>query len=143
MSETTTTTASPAAALEPVRARAVARFVHMSPTKVRRVVALIKGRPLQEALDILRFSPQAAAEPLFKVVASAAANAENNLQADRDTLVVSAAFADEGPTLKRIRPRAQGRAYRIRKRTSHITVEVESQPTKVGRGARGAKGRAR
>jgi large subunit ribosomal protein L22 len=135
------TTEAPAAA--PARARAVARYVHMSPTKVRRVVALIKDRPVQEALDILRFSPQAAAQPLFKVVASAAANAENNLDLDPDTLVVAAAFADEGPTLKRIRPRAQGRAYRIRKRTSHITVEVESQPAKSGRGARGAKGRTR
>jgi large subunit ribosomal protein L22 len=135
------TTEAPAAA--PARARAVARYVHMSPTKVRRVVALIKDRPVQEALDILRFSPQAAAQPLFKVVASAAANAENNLDLDPDTLVVAAAYADEGPTLKRIRPRAQGRAYRIRKRTSHITVEVESQPAKAGRGARGAKGRAR
>ncbi|MCU1663489.1 MAG: ribosomal protein [Pseudonocardia sp.] len=144
MAETATSPASQSpAALEPPRARAVARFVHMSPTKVRRVVALIKGRPLQEALDILRFSPQAAAEPLFKVVASAAANAENNLDLDRDTLVVAAAYADEGPTLKRIRPRAQGRAYRIRKRTSHITVEVESQPARAGRGARGAKGRTR
>ena len=138
MAETTET---PAAA--PARARAVARYVHMSPTKVRRVVALIKDRPVQEALDILRFSPQAAAQPLFKVVASAAANAENNLDLDPDTLVVAAAYADEGPTLKRIRPRAQGRAYRIRKRTSHITVEVESQPARAGRGARGAKGRAR
>ena len=139
MAETTET---PAAA--PARARAVARYVHMSPTKVRRVVALIKDRPVQEALDILRFSPQAAAQPLFKVVASAAANAENNLDLDPDTLVVAAAFADEGPTLKRIRPRAQGRAYRIRKRTSHITVEVESVPAKTGRGGRGgAKGRAR
>jgi large subunit ribosomal protein L22 len=135
------TTETPAAA--PARARAVARYVHMSPTKVRRVVELIKDRPVQEALDILRFSPQAAAQPLFKVVASAAANAENNLDLDPDTLVVAAAFADEGPTLKRIRPRAQGRAYRIRKRTSHITVEVESQPAKAGRAARGAKGRAR
>jgi large subunit ribosomal protein L22 len=135
------TTETPAAA--PARARAVARYVHMSPTKVRRVVALIKDRPVQEALDILRFSPQAAAQPLFKVVASAAANAENNLDLDPDTLVVAAAYADEGPTLKRIRPRAQGRAYRIRKRTSHITVEVESQPARAGRGARGAKGRAR
>ena len=130
-------------AAAPVRARAVARYVRMSPTKVRRVVALIKDRSVQEALDILRFSPQAAAEPLFKVVASAAANAENNLDLDRDTLVVAAAYADEGPTLKRIRPRAQGRAYRIRKRTSHITVEVESQPAKAGRGARGARGRTR
>ena len=136
------TTEAPAAA--PARARAVARYVHMSPTKVRRVVALIKDRPVQEALDILRFSPQAAAQPLFKVVASAAANAENNLDLDPDTLVVAAAYADEGPTLKRIRPRAQGRAYRIRKRTSHITVEVESVPVKAGRGGRaGAKGRAR
>ena len=135
------TTEAPAAA--PARARAVARYVHMSPTKVRRVVELIKDRSVQEALDILRFSPQAAAQPLFKVVASAAANAENNLDLDPDTLVVAAAYADEGPTLKRIRPRAQGRAYRIRKRTSHITVEVESQPARAGRGARGAKGRAR
>ena len=130
-------------AAAPVRARAVARYVRMSPTKVRRVVALIKDRPLQEALDILRFLPQAAAVPVFKVVASAAANAENNLDLDRDTLVVVSATADEGPTLKRIRPRAQGRAYRIRKRTSHITVEVESQPARAGRGARGAKGRTR
>ena len=84
---------------------------------------------------------------MSKVVASAAANAENNLDLDRDTLVVAAAYADEGPTLKRIRPRAQGRAYRIRKRTSHITVEVESRPsrpTRRGRRrSRSAKGRAR
>ncbi len=148
MADTTAsaTSRSPAAVLEPIRARAVARYVHMSPTKVRRVVALIKGRPLQEALDILRFSPQAAAEPLYKVVASAAANAANNLQLNRDTLVVAAAYADEGPTLKRIRPRAQGRAYRIRKRTSHITVEVESRTIggrSGGRGAQSAKGRTR
>ncbi len=143
MSETTIGTTAPAAALEPVRARAIARHVHMSPTKVRRVIALVKGRPVQEALDILRFSPQAACEPLYKVIASATANAQNNLDQDPDTLVVVVAMADEGPTLKRIRPRAQGRAYRIRKRTSHITVEVESQPAKNGRGARGAKGRTR
>jgi large subunit ribosomal protein L22 len=135
-------------AAAPVRARAVARYVRMSPTKVRRVVALIQDRPLQDALDILRYLPQAAATPVFKVVASAAANAENNLDLDRDTLVVAAAYADEGPTLKRIRPRAQGRAYRIRKRTSHITVEVESRQQPAGRGAaagrgRNAKGRTR
>jgi large subunit ribosomal protein L22 len=115
----------------------------MSPTKVRRVVALVKGRPVQEALDILRFSPQAAAEPLFKVIASAAANAANNHQMDGESLFVALATADEGPTLKRIRPRAQGRAYRIRKRTSHITVEVQELAVKSGRGARGAKGRTR
>jgi large subunit ribosomal protein L22 len=139
---------SPSPAAAPTRARAVARYVRMSPTKVRRVVALIKDRPVGEALDILRYAPQAAAEPVAKVVASAAANAENNLDLDRDTLVVAAAYADEGPTLKRIRPRAQGRAYRIRKRTSHITVEVESVPVQDRSGARGgrsasAKGRAR
>ncbi len=143
----TQTSQDPAAALEPIRARAVARYVRMSPSKVRRVVALIKDRPLQEALDILRFSPQAAAVAVFKVVSSAAANAENNLDLDRDTLVVAAAFADDGPTLKRIRPRAQGRAYRIRKRTSHITVEVESRQATDRRGAggraRNAKGRTR
>jgi large subunit ribosomal protein L22 len=139
---------SPDAAAAPVRARAVARYVRMSPTKVRRVVDLIKNQSVEDALAILRFSPHGAAVPVAKVVASAAANAENNLDLDRDTLVVAAAYADEGPTLKRIRPRAQGRAYRIRKRTSHITVEVESVPAEVRPGARGgrsasAKGRAR
>jgi large subunit ribosomal protein L22 len=130
------------AALEPARALAKARFVRMSPTKCRRVVDLVRGLPVNEALAILRYSPQAAAEPVAKVVASAAANAENNFDMDPETLVVAVAMVDEGPTLKRIRPRAQGRAYRIRKRTSHITIEVESVPKKTaGRGA--AKGRAR
>ena len=133
---------SQASADAPARARAVAKYVHMSPMKVRRVVALIKGRPVAEALDILRFSPQAAAGPVFKVVASAAANAEHNHDMDRDSLVVAVAIADEGPTLKRIRPRAQGRAYRIRKRTSHITVEVESVPERAA-GARTGRGKGR
>src|ERR1700712_1989986 len=115
----------------PARARAIARYVHMSPTKVRRVAALIRGRPVGEALALLRYLPQAAATPVYKVVASAAANAENNHAMDRDSLVVAVAMADEGPTLKRIRPRAQGRAYRIRKRTSHITVEVVSLPQRA------------
>jgi large subunit ribosomal protein L22 len=127
----------------PARARAIARYVHMSPTKVRRVADLIKGRPVGEALDLLRYLPQAAATPVYKVVASAAANAENNYAMDRDSLVVAVAIADEGPTLKRIRPRAQGRAYRIRKRTSHITVEVVSLPNKAQSGRGSAKGRAR
>jgi large subunit ribosomal protein L22 len=130
----------------PARARAIARYVHMSPTKVRRVADLIKGRPVGEALDLLRYLPQAAATPVYKVVASAAANAENNYAMDRDSLVVAVAIADEGPTLKRIRPRAQGRAYRIRKRTSHITVEVVSLPQRATQQAHGrgsAKGRAR
>jgi large subunit ribosomal protein L22 len=84
---------------------------------------------VQEALDILRFAPQAASEPVGKVLASAVANAENNKDLDRRTLVVAQAYVDEGPTLKRFRPRAQGRAYRIRKRTSHITVVVSVRPS--------------
>ncbi|QWF79664.1 50S ribosomal protein L22 [Amycolatopsis sp. CA-230715] len=108
-----------------------ARFVRDSPTKVRRVIELVKGRSVSEALAVLRFAPQAASEQLAKVIASAAANAENNLDLDPDTLWVRNATADEGPTLKRIRPRAQGRAYRIRKRTSHITVVVESRPAET------------
>ncbi len=104
-----------------------ARFVSVTPMKARRVVALIKGRPAAEALAVLRFAPQAASEPVAKVLASAVANAENNLGLDPATLVVSTAFVDEGPTLKRFQPRAQGRAFRIRKRTCHITIEVESQ----------------
>jgi large subunit ribosomal protein L22 len=109
-------------------AYARARFVRDSPTKVRRVIELVKGRSAADALAVLRFAPQAASEPVAKVIASAVANAENNLQLDPETLWIKNAYADEGPTLKRIRPRAQGRAYRIRKRTSHITVEVESRP---------------
>jgi large subunit ribosomal protein L22 len=123
-----------AGAQEPPRAVARARYVRMTPMKVRRVVELIKGRTAQEALAVLQFAPQAASGPVSKVLASAMANAENNLDLDPDTLFVSAAYVDEGPTLKRFQPRAQGRAYRIRKRTSHITVEVESVPApKAGR----------
>jgi large subunit ribosomal protein L22 len=108
------------------RARATARYVRMTPMKVRRVVDLIRGMEAHEALSVLQFAPQAASEPVAKVLASAVANAEHNQQLDPETLVVSVAYVDEGPTLKRFRPRAQGRAYRIRKRTCHITIEVES-----------------
>ncbi|MGH3948254.1 MAG: 50S ribosomal protein L22 [Pseudonocardiaceae bacterium] len=104
-----------------------ARFVRDSPMKVRRVIELVKGRSVSEALAVLRFAPQAASDQLAKVIASAAANAENNLGLDPETLWIQNATADEGPVLKRIRPRAQGRAFRIRKRTSHITVVVESR----------------
>ncbi|MGH3727239.1 MAG: 50S ribosomal protein L22 [Micromonosporaceae bacterium] len=107
-------------------ARAVARFVRVSPMKARRVVNLIRGLPAQEALTVLQFAPQAASEQVYKVLASAMANAENNERLDPDSLLVSEAYVDEGPTFKRFRPRAQGRAYRIRKRTSHITVVLES-----------------
>ena len=109
-------------------ALAQARYVRMTPMKCRRVLDVVRGMPVQAALDILRFQPQAASEPVGKVIASAVANAENNQQLDPRTLFVSQAYVDEGPTLKRFRPRAQGRAYRIRKRTSHITVVVQARP---------------
>jgi large subunit ribosomal protein L22 len=105
---------------------AKATNVRVTPMKARRVVALIRDLPAQEALSVLQFAPQAASEPVRKVLASAIANAEHNFSLDPDTLIVSRAYVDEGVTLKRFRPRAQGRAYRIRKRTSHITIEVES-----------------
>jgi large subunit ribosomal protein L22 len=114
---------------------AKARFVRISPTKARRVIDLVRGKSVDEALHILRWAPQAASEPVAKVIASAAANAQNNEGLDPSTLVVATVYADEGPTAKRIRPRAQGRAFRIRKRTSHITVIVESRPSKEERGA--------
>ena len=128
--------ATTAGAAEDLRARASARYVRMTPMKVRRVVDLIRGMEAREALSVLQFAPQAASEPVSKVLASAVANAEHNLQLDPDSLIVSVAYVDEGPTLKRFRPRAQGRAYRINKRTSHITIEVESvapvtRPTKA------------
>ena len=109
-----------------MEARAQARYVRVTPMKARRVIDLIRGRPAAEAQAILHFAPQAASEPVGKVLDSAIANATNNFKLDPDTLVVREAYVDEGPTLKRFRPRAQGRAYRIRKRTSHITVVVES-----------------
>src|SRR6476469_3892500 len=107
-------------------ARAIARHVRVSPMKARRVVDLVRGMPAKDALTVLKFAPQAASEPVYKVLASAIANAENNERLDPDALLVSEAFVDEGPTLKRFRPRAQGRAYRIRKRTCHITIAVEA-----------------
>src|SRR3989440_10911866 len=107
-------------------ARAIARHVRVSPMKARRVINLVRGMSAKEALTVLQFAPQAASEPVYRVLASAIANAENNERLDPDALLVAEAFVDEGPTLKRFRPRAQGRAYRIRKRTCHITIVVES-----------------
>ncbi|GIM92651.1 50S ribosomal protein L22 [Paractinoplanes toevensis] len=106
--------------------RAVAKHVRISPNKARRVVNLVRGLPAKEALTVLQFAQQSASEQVYKVLASAIANAENNERLDPDALLVSEAFVDEGPTLKRFRPRAQGRAYRIRKRTCHITIAVEA-----------------
>jgi large subunit ribosomal protein L22 len=117
---------------------AKARFVRVSPSKARRVIDLVRGKSVADALDILRWAPQAASEPVAKVIASAAANAQNNNGLDPSTLVVATVYADDGPTAKRIRPRAQGRAFRIRRRTSHITVVVESRPSKDARGSQSA-----
>jgi large subunit ribosomal protein L22 len=109
--------------------RATARYVRMSPTKVRRVIDTIRGLPTSDAQAIMKFDPHSASEPVGKVLNSAVANASHlahvrNQRLDTDDLVIIEAYADEGPTLRRFRPRAQGRAYRIRKRTSHITIVV-------------------
>jgi large subunit ribosomal protein L22 len=120
---------------------AKARFVRVSPRKARRVIDLVRGRSVTDALDILRWAPQAASEPVAKVIASAAANAQNNNGLDPATLVVATVYADEGPTAKRIRPRAQGRAFRIRRRTSHITVVLESRPVKDQQSAKSTRAR--
>ena len=109
---------------------AIARHVRMSPTKVRRVVDVVRGMDVNEALAVLKFAPQAASDPVYKVVASAAANAENTESLRADDLFISQAFVDEGVTLRRIRPRAKGSASRIMMRASHITVVVEPKGTK-------------
>ncbi|CAM4427170.1 50S ribosomal protein L22 [Nocardia colli] len=124
-------------------ARATAKHVRVTPMKARRVVDLVRGKRVEDALAILKFAPQAASEPVAKVVASAAANAENNLGLNPATLVISTAYVDEGATMKRFQPRAQGRAFRIRKRTSHITIEVESIPTAGGATRNRRKGGAK
>ncbi len=110
-----------------MEAKAVARYVRVSPRKARLVVDLIRGKSVPEAQAILRFTPRGAAEVVEKVLNSAVANAEKNLHVRGDELVVGTTFVDEGPTIKRIRPRAQGRAFRINKRTSHITVVVKQR----------------
>ena len=123
-----------------MEAKAQARYVRVTPQKARRVVDLIRGKQALEAVAVLEFAPQAVSETVRKVVQSAIANARVKAQAasepfDERLLVVQTAFVDEGPTLKRFRPRAQGRAYRINKRTSHITVVVAPRGTLPGRAA--------
>jgi large subunit ribosomal protein L22 len=110
-----------------MEARAIARYQRVSPRKARLVVDTIRGKSAAEASTILRFTTKGAAEIVGKVLDSAVANAEHNLKVKPDTLFVSAAFVDEGPTLKRIRPVSKGRAFRILKRTSHITVVVKQR----------------
>ena len=112
-----------------MEAKAQARFVRVTPQKARRVVDVIRGRRALDAVDVLRFAPQGAAEPVRKLVESAIANAQYladqaGERFDAEDLYIQAIYADEGPTMKRIQPRAQGRANRILKRTSHITVVV-------------------
>jgi len=112
------------------------RHIRITPMKARRVVDLIRGRQAVEALAILKFSPQAASDPIYKLVESAIANARikadnSNEFLDEQDLVIARAYVDEGTTLKRFRPRAQGRAFRIRKRTSHITVELATPDVAV------------
>ena len=109
------------------RPRAVAKHVRISPYKVRIVLDIIRGKDYTQAIAILENTPKSASEPIKKVLMSAAANAENNLGMSKDNLFVAACFADQGPTLKRVMPRAQGRAFRILKRTSHITVVLDAK----------------
>jgi len=119
-----------------MEAKAIARHLRVTPMKARRVVDLVRGKQTNEALAILKFAPQAASEPVYKVVASAVANARQSADRDgvafnEDELFISEARVDEGPTMKRFQPRAQGRAYQIKKRTSHVTVVVAT-PEKGG-----------
>ncbi|WCN37702.1 50S ribosomal protein L22 [Aneurinibacillus uraniidurans] len=110
-----------------MEAKAVARYIRIAPRKVRLVVDLIRGKQVGEALAILKHTPKAGSPVIEKVLLSAVANAEHNMNLDANELVVSKVFVDEGPTLKRFRPRAMGRASRINKRTSHITVVVSEK----------------
>lgn len=108
-------------------AKAVAKYIRISPRKVRLVVDLIRGKGIEEALAILKYAPQGASEPVHKVLKSAIANAEHNYDMIRDDLFVAECYVDEGPTLKRYLPRARGRADMIRKRTCHITIVVKEK----------------
>lgn len=110
-----------------MEARAKGKYVRISPRKVRLIMDEVRGRSVDEALKILSFAPQKGARLLKKVINSAVANAEHNLKLDVDRLYVKRVFADEGPTLRRFRPRALGRATRIRKRTSHLTVILDER----------------
>ena len=109
------------------RAQAHAKFVRLSDSKARIVLNQIKGKSVVEAMALLQYSPRYGAEFIAKVLKSAAANAENNLELDVNNLYVADVVANQGPTLKRIRPRAQGRAYRINKKTSHISIYLDER----------------
>ena len=108
--------------IKPIEAKAILRFARISPRKVKIVADLIRGKNVEEALSIIKFTPKAASEILEKLLKSAIANAENNHSMNRGNLIISEIYANQGPTMKRIRPAAKGSAVRIRKRTSHITI---------------------
>ncbi|WP_066640499.1 50S ribosomal protein L22 [Desulfolucanica intricata] len=110
-----------------MEARAVAKYIRIAPRKVRQVVDLVRGKQVAEALAILKFTPNRSSVAVSKVIKSAAANAEHNNELNKDNLYVAEAFVDQGPTLKRYKPRAQGRADLKRKRTSHITIVVREK----------------
>jgi large subunit ribosomal protein L22 len=110
-----------------MEARAYLRHARIAPRKVQIVMDIIRNKPVDEAMAILRHTPKAASEPLLKLVKSATANAEHNFNMDRDNLYIAECFVTPGPTMKRIRPRAQGRAYRVLKRTSHMTVVLKER----------------
>ena len=110
-----------------MEARAVAKYIRVSPRKVRLIMDELRGKKVEEALNALTFAPQKSARLVKKLINSAVANAEENSQIDVDTLYIKRLYADEGPTLKRFRPRAMGRASRIRKRTSHLTVILDEE----------------
>jgi len=107
--------------------RAKARFIRISPQKIRLIMGQVRGKKVEDALNLLSFAPQRGARILKKLLDSAVANAQQNADMDVDSLYISKVYADEGPTLKRWRPRAQGRATRIRKRTSHLTVILDEK----------------
>ena len=109
------------------RPHATAKYIRVSTRKAQVIVDLIRGKSVKEAEAILQYTPRTATEPVMKVLKSAIANAENNLELNRDDLFVAEAYANQGPTLMRYRPRAHGRASRIRKRTSHITVILDQK----------------
>jgi len=109
------------------RPHAFARHIRIPPDKVRAVIDLVRGLPYADAVAILKNTPKSAGEPVLKALNSAAANAENNLDLSKESLYIAEIFADGGPVLKRMRPRAQGRAFRILKRTSHITVILDTK----------------
>ncbi|NLW25460.1 MAG: 50S ribosomal protein L22 [Clostridia bacterium] len=110
-----------------MEARAVAKYIRISPRKARQVIDLIRGKDVKDAFAILKFTPNKGADLIAKVLKSAVSNAEHNYEMDVDSLYVSKAYVDQGPTLKRFKPRAYGRADMIRKRTSHITVVVSEK----------------